>query len=247
MDGVLGHVVVVHKHTHAWVVAREGHIGELRVGGVEAVVGLAVEHVLLEVPVALLAEGAREVGGLVAVVQDVAFVVVLHDKAQIDERQVEVSGNQCPSAGVDLGNAAMQRVQGYGALLAARRVGYLDFCVLRDVFDGEGTAPVLQRLSTDGDGLEVGGILDLEFGVELATERHEVHGICGGQRNVVVLAIHREFQFRRSGRGVGIVVVATCCQAHHRQQQGDRLINTPSFFFEHIIITNLPLISCSFT
>ena len=58
-----------------------------------AVIGLVVEDVLLEIPVAELLEGAVVSGGHETVIQQTTFVVDLHDEGLVDKREVEFARN----------------------------------------------------------------------------------------------------------------------------------------------------------
>ena len=58
MDGIDGIVVFVHQDAHARIVARHGLVGKLIVGSMVTVIGLAIKHVLLEVPAAQFLESA---------------------------------------------------------------------------------------------------------------------------------------------------------------------------------------------
>ena len=91
MDGVDGIVMIVHQDAHAWHIACGGFGAKFPVGGMIAVVDLAIEHVLLEVPAAQLLEGAIVIGGLEAVIQQPTSVIDLHDEGLVDKREVEVA------------------------------------------------------------------------------------------------------------------------------------------------------------
>ena len=159
MDAVDRDVVVVEQHTHAGVVALEGTADEFLVGGMVTVVGLAVEHVFLEIPVAHLVEGAGFGCQVVAVEDDVSVVIVLHDKALEHERKVEVARYDGLAIGYDFGNAAVKGIQAYSAALTAYSVGDLYLLVFGN--PGEGRY---------GDGLEGFGVLNTDIGLELSVE-----------------------------------------------------------------------------
>ena len=58
VDGIDRTVMVVKQHAHAWVVASKGTIRKGRIRSVVAVIGLAVENMFLEIPLACLTKRA---------------------------------------------------------------------------------------------------------------------------------------------------------------------------------------------
>ena len=104
-------VMSVEQDAHAGVVTRESPVGEGRVRGVVAVVGLAVQDMLLEIPVAVFIHRSIFFAWIEAVEQQTAVVVVFLDEATEDERQVEVSRLLAFSIGHNRGNAAVERIQ----------------------------------------------------------------------------------------------------------------------------------------
>ena len=68
-----------------------GLVGKLIVGSMVTVIGLAIKHVLLEVPAAQFLESAVVIGGVEAVIEQFAIVIDFHDEGLVDEREIEVA------------------------------------------------------------------------------------------------------------------------------------------------------------
>lgn len=78
------------------------------VRGMVTVICPAVEHVLLEVPVALFVESAGQWRWVIAVVEDTPVVVVLHDETLVDERKIEITGDDALTGGLNVGHTSRE-------------------------------------------------------------------------------------------------------------------------------------------
>ena len=72
-----------------------------------AVIVMTTESMLLEVPITLFGESTSLGRGVVAVIEDAAVVIVLHDESLEDERKVEVAWDDTLSCSHDSRNAIM--------------------------------------------------------------------------------------------------------------------------------------------
>ena len=192
MDGIDWGVMLVHEDTHARTVAGKGLIGIGRIGSVVAVVGLAIKHMLLKVPVAEFLGGAGLIGGLLAVIHHLTVVIVLHDKGAPDEGEVEVAGYLGLTARRDGRYAVVEGVQRNGAQLGAGSIDNFDLLGIADLTDGQRAAAVYDVLIVDRELLERAGIKYLDISGELGVQRQQVDGFTGGQGYVVALTIDNE-------------------------------------------------------
>ncbi|MBQ9524467.1 MAG: hypothetical protein IJR69_05050 [Bacteroidaceae bacterium] len=138
-------------------------------------------------------------------------VVVLHDEALVDERQVEVARDDTLARGFDDGDAGVQRVQLHGTALVAGGVGDGDLLVLGNLAYCECAFAATGIGAAYAELLKVGCIADADVRRCLGAQRPEVYCFLGGQRYAVLLAVDGEAQFR--GRHFGVNVIRAGCQS----------------------------------
>ena len=181
MDGIHRTVMVIEQHAHAWIVACESTVGESRIRGMIAIIGLAVEDMFLEVPIACLTKRTSQRSGIITVVEYAPLIVVLHDEPLIDKGEIEVAWYQCTTSGLYIRNACMERVQIHDTRHASTGVSDLYLFILGNLSDRDGTPAIIQSLTVDSDALELLSIADLDVSIKLCAERLEIHGLSGGQ------------------------------------------------------------------
>ena len=209
MDGIYGDIVVVEQHAHPRVIAHESTVSEVIVWGVITIVGLAVEYVFLKIPIAKLVEGADRRRGIVAVIENLPVVIVLHDEPLEDKREVEVTRNDALTLGHDIGNTTVEGVQAHDATLTANGIG--NFYLL---------VPRYPSKWRNGDVLKRISILNTDVGIELSVECPEIDSLFGRQRNIIMLAIHVKTHLRcRHWPDSIIFDGGTCCKSAYRDTQ----------------------------
>ena len=221
MDGVDGIVMIVHQDAHAWHITRGGILAIFPVRGVIAIIGLAIEHVLLEIPTAQLLEGAVVIGRLEAVIQQITTIIDLHDEGLVDKREVEVA--RYLSRG-----ATLNVLRGFGGIGVNEERAFALGCGVfaSDLFiqgytivERYGRYAIIDRGIPDGYGFEILEVEHLELDrAELSAERAQVEGIGRRQVDLILLALDLEVHhgsLGTNGQIEGMVVAGLARDEQH--------------------------------